>query len=124
MRYYVSSGKSLLQIEDPMPNKELVSASTRPLLLALLRAGESYGYALIERVRELSGGTLEWSDGMLYPVLRRMERDGLVSSRWVMAPTGRRRRYYRLTDEGRVAEEAGRAEWRSVDDALRAAWEG
>ncbi len=107
-----------------MPNKELVSASTRPLLLALLRSGESYGYALIERVRALSGGTLEWSDGMLYPVLRRLEGEGLVASRWVKAENGRRRRYYRLTDEGRVAEEAGRGEWDEVDRAVRAAWSG
>lgn len=107
-----------------MPNKELVAASTRPLLLALLRSGESYGYELIERVRRLSGGTLEWSDGMLYPVLRRLERDGLVSSRWVVAPNGRRRRYYRLTEKGAEAEAAGRAQWQQVDSALREAWRG
>jgi len=107
-----------------MPSKELVAASTVPLLLALLRSGESYGYELIERVRELSGGTLEWSDGMLYPVLRRLERDGLVTSRWVVAENGRRRRYYRLTDRGGAAEEAERAAWRQVDGALREAWGG
>jgi DNA-binding PadR family transcriptional regulator len=107
-----------------MPNKELVAASTKPLILALLRAGESYGYEIIERVRELSGGTLEWSDGMLYPVLRRLERDGLLDSRWVVAENGRRRRYYHLTDEGAAAEEAGRAEWQRVDGALRRAWRG
>ena len=83
-----------------MPSKELVAASTKPLLLALLRVGESYGYELIERVRHLSDGTLEWSDGMLYPVLRRLEREGLVASRWSVAENGRRRRYYRLTAKG------------------------
>ena len=107
-----------------MANKELVAASTRPLLLALLRSGESYGYELIERVRHLSGGTLEWSDGMLYPVLRRLERDGLVASRWDVAENGRRRRYYRLTSKGEQAEAAGRSEWEDVDRALKAAWRG
>lgn len=107
-----------------MPNRELVAASTKPLLLALLRSGESYGYELIERVRELSGGTLEWSDGMLYPVLRRMEKEGLLASRWVTADSGRRRRYYRLTERGVADEEAARSEWRDVDRALRSAWQG
>ena len=106
-----------------MPSKELVAASTKPLLLALPSSGESYGYELIERVRELSGGTLEWSDGMLYPVLRRLEREGLVSSRWVVAETGRRRRYYRLTEEGAAVEETARAEWQEVDRTLRSAWQ-
>lgn len=105
-----------------MPNKELVSASTRPLILSLLKEGESYGYAIIERVRQLSGGTLEWSDGMLYPVLRRLERDGLLTSRWVVGANERRRRYYRLTPEGEAAEEAAREEWIRVNEALRAAW--
>jgi len=105
-----------------MPAKELVAASTRPLLLALLRTGESYGYELIEKVRRLSGGSLEWSDGMLYPVLRRLEREGLVASRWVVADNGRRRRYYRLTPEGQEAELAGRSDWERVDRAVKAAW--
>jgi len=105
-----------------MPNKELVSASTRPLILSLLKEGESYGYAIIERVRQLSGGTLEWSDGMLYPVLRRLERDGLVVSRWVVGENQRRRRYYSLTQAGFAAEADARAEWNRVHEALRAAW--
>ena len=105
-----------------MPNKELVAASTRPLILALLRSGESYGYEIVERVRGLSKGTLEWSDGMLYPVLRRLERDGLLASRWVKAENGRPRRYYRLTELGAEAEAAGRSDWRRVDSALKAAW--
>lgn len=119
--YTLATGNTFNLSRD-MPTKELVAASTRPLLLALLRSGESYGYELIERVRHLSGGTLEWSDGMLYPVMRRLERDGLVTSRWVVAENGRRRRYYRLTDQGAKAEAAERAEWQEVDQALRRAW--
>ncbi len=105
-----------------MPSKALVSASTRPLILSLLRAGESYGYEIIERVRSLSGGSLEWSDGMLYPVLRRLESEGLVRSRWVTAENERRRRYYRLTPRGEEAAEAARAEWSEVSRTLAAAW--
>ena len=56
--------------------KDLVAASAVPLILALLEEGENYGYAIIRRVRELSGGAIEWTDGMLYPVLHRLEAQG------------------------------------------------
>ena len=88
-----------------MLTKELVAASTVPLVLSVLSEGESYGYALIQRVRELSGGEIEWTDGMLYPVLHWMEREDLVESEWKEAETGRRRKYYRLRKEGRGALE-------------------
>jgi hypothetical protein len=53
--------------------KELVAASTEPLILSLLSKGESYGYALIQEVKRLSTDEIEWTDGMLYPVLHRLE---------------------------------------------------
>lgn len=103
-------------------NKDLVAASSTPLVLAILAEGDSYGYAILQRVRELSGGELEWTDGMLYPVLHRLERSGLVESRWETAASGRRRKYYRVTEGGRrqLAEE--RRQWRTVDQALRRIW--
>ena len=63
-------------------NKDLVAATSTSLVLAILAEGDTYGYAILKRVRELSGGELEWTDGMLYPVLHRLERSGLVKSRW------------------------------------------
>ncbi|MSV28852.1 MAG: PadR family transcriptional regulator, partial [Bryobacterales bacterium] len=57
-------------------SKDLVAASATPLVLAILAQGDSYGYAIIKRVGELSGGHLQWTDGMLYPVLHRLERQG------------------------------------------------
>ena len=80
--------------------KDLVAASATPLVLSILSEGESYGYAIIKRVDELSGGELQWTDGMLYPVLHRLERNGYVEASWGRSETGRRRKYYRLTDEG------------------------
>src|SRR6266566_4754787 len=74
--------------------KELVAASTEPLILSLLSKGESYGYALIQEVKRLSGDKIEWTDGMLYPVLHRMEREGWIESRWSKAENGRKRKYY------------------------------
>jgi len=103
-------------------NKDLVAASSTPLVLAILAEGDSYGYAILKRVRELSGGELEWTDGMLYPVLHRLERSGLIEARWDQGESGRRRKYYSVTEAGRgqLAEE--RRQWRTVDQALRNVW--
>jgi PadR family transcriptional regulator PadR len=103
-------------------NKDLVAASSTPLVLAILSEDDSYGYAILQRVRELSGGELEWTDGMLYPVLHRLERSGLIESRWEKAETGRKRKYYSVTKEGREQLAEERRQWRTVDDALRRAW--
>lgn len=103
--------------------KELVAASSTPLVLAILSEGDSYGYAILQRVRELSGGVLSWTDGMLYPVLHRLERQGHVEARWEAAPTGRQRKYYRLTDAGRAQLAEERRQWLAVDAALRSAWQ-
>jgi DNA-binding PadR family transcriptional regulator len=102
--------------------KDLVAASSTPLVLALLAEGESYGYAIIKRVRELSDGHLLWTDGMLYPVLHRLERQGLVTSKWGSSEIGRRRKYYRLTKEGRAELEAERKRWQMVDETLKRIW--
>lgn len=103
-------------------NKDLVAASSTPLVLAILAEGDSYGYAILKRVRELSGGAMEWTDGMLYPVLHRLERSGLVESRWKAAESGRRRKYYRLTEAGREQLADERRQWRTVDETLRKVW--
>ena len=103
-------------------NKDLVAASSTPLVLAILAEGDSYGYAILKRVRELSGGELEWTDGMLYPVLHRLERSGLVETRWEKAESGRRRKYYRVTETGRRQLDDERRQWRTVDETLRKVW--
>ena len=99
--------------------KDLVAASATPLILAILSEGESYGYAIIKRVAELSGGELQWTDGMLYPVLHRLERNGLVKAGWGRSESGRRRKYYRLTDSGEEELASQRRQWRVVDSTLR-----
>ena len=103
-------------------NKDLIAASSTPLVLAILACGDSYGYAILQRVRELSGGRIEWTDGMLYPVLHRLERLGHAEARWKVVDSGRRRKYYRITSRGRdhLAEE--RRQWQAVDSTLRGIW--
>ena len=103
-------------------SKDLVAASATPLVLAILAEGDSYGYAIIKRVAELSGGQLQWTDGMLYPVLHRLERQGLVAAKWSAAESGRKLKYYRITRSGRAQLAAHREQWQLVDGTLRGIW--
>ena len=105
-----------------MMSKALVAASTKPMILSILRGGENYGYQIIQRVKELSGGKLEWADGMLYPVLHRLEKDGFVSTSWKLSEEGRRRKYYKITDLGRKELEKEMKQWLGVHELLTKLW--
>src|SRR4029450_13323271 len=105
-------------------DKDLVAASATPLVLAILAEGESYGYAILKRVRALSGGELEWTDGMLYPLLHRLRRLGYVTTEWRTPPEGRRRQYYTLTDDGRAALADQQRQWVAVTRARKGGWPG
>lgn len=103
-------------------NKDLIAASSTPLVLAILAEGESYGYAIIKRVRELSGDQMQWTDGMLYPVLHRLERQGYIASGRRQVESGRQRKYYRITNMGRQQLSEHKLQWRVVQDTLRSLW--
>jgi PadR family transcriptional regulator, regulatory protein PadR len=103
-------------------DKDLVAAMASPLVLAILTEGDSYGYAILKRVRELSSSELEWSDGMLYPLLHRLERLGHVQSGWERSPEGRRRRYYAITDGGRQELAHQRRQWETATRTLGGIW--
>jgi PadR family transcriptional regulator, regulatory protein PadR len=105
-----------------MLSKELVAASTVPLVLSVLAEGEDYGYALIQRVRELSGGKIEWTEGMLYPVLHWMEDQELIESQWREGDSGRKRKYYFLRKEGRKALQMEKRQWMNVHETLTKLW--
>lgn len=105
-----------------MLNKELVAASSRPLILSILHEQESYGYAILQRVRELSGQKFEWTDGMLYPVLHRLEQEGLIAAEWKTAENGRERKYYHLTPDGRKAMRGEQEQWLAVHQTLSKLW--
>jgi PadR family transcriptional regulator, regulatory protein PadR len=102
--------------------KELVAASSVPLVLSILSEGDSYGYAIIQRVKELSGGKIEWTDGMLYPVLHWLEDQGFVRSRWTKSEAGRKRKYYSLRPEGRQALRKQKDQWSLVSSTLNQLW--
>lgn len=103
--------------------KDLVAASATPLVLGILADGDLYGYAILKRVSELSGGRMQWTDGMLYPLLHRLERLGYVSSSWGVSEAGRRRKHYAITPEGRATLAERQEQWSVVADALKQVWQ-
>jgi PadR family transcriptional regulator, regulatory protein PadR len=102
--------------------KDLVAASATPLVLGILAQQESYGYAILKQVAELSDGRLEWTDGLLYPLLHRLERLGHIESTWHTPDGGRKRKYYRITEQGRAELAEHREQWAAVVEALKGVW--
>lgn len=86
------------------------------ILLQLLAEGESYGYELATRIHHL--GLVEVADGSIYPALTRLEREGHLVSRLVASSSGPARKYYRLSEAGREALEAGRCAWLSLAEVV------
>jgi PadR family transcriptional regulator PadR len=89
------------------------------LILAVVAGEPLHGYAIVEELRQRSGGALDLAEGTVYPALYRLERAGLLRSRWVTG-SGRRRRLYTLTARGRTTLEKQREEWRSFATAVEA----
>lgn len=119
---WILTGIAVLGYGLFMLSKELVAASTVPLVLSVLAEGENYGYALIQRVRDLSEGRIEWTEGMLYPVLHWMEDQDLIVSEWRTAESGRRRKYYRLRQQGHRILNTERQQWMAVHETLSKLW--
>ncbi len=88
------------------------------IVLAALAAGPAHGYAVIEEIRRKSRQTFDLPEGTIYPALHRLEQNGLLSSRWMTADSGRRRRVYTLTRRGARALAKHRAVWRQFTDAI------
>ncbi|MFL4472819.1 PadR family transcriptional regulator [Paeniglutamicibacter sp. MACA_103] len=103
-------------------DKDLVAASATPLVLGILEGEKMHGYAIIKRVSELSGDEMQWTDGMLYPLLHRLERLGYLRSSWGTSEAGRRRKDYAITEAGRAALAERRGQWDVVAAALRQVW--
>lgn len=121
---------ALLCIFDPSHNntimnplsKDLTAASSIPLVLSILSKGESYGYDIIQQVHLLSDGTIKWTDGMLYPLLHKMENRGYIKSEWKAAENGRRRKYYQITNQGKKQLAKDQAAWNFVTSIFDQLW--
>ncbi len=105
-----------------MISRELKAASSKPVILSILSKGDSYGYQILQDILELSGGKWEWSEAMLYPVLHRLNSEGLIQSRWEVQENGRKRKYYGLTKTGREALVSEQAQWMNVHNVLVQLW--
>lgn len=106
-----------------MISKNLTAASTKPIILGILKQGNSYGYLIIKKIKEMSGGNMEWSDGMLYPVLHRLEKDKLIRSEWIMSDDTRPRKYYEITERGKKELILEKEQWVQVNSVLSKIWE-
>jgi PadR family transcriptional regulator PadR len=101
---------------------ELLKGHLDALVLAALESEPAHGYGIIRRLRTRSSDVFRLAEGTVYPTLHRLERDGLVKSRWTDA-SGRRRRVYRLTRSGHEALLVRRLEWRTFSHAMTAVLE-
>lgn len=99
-------------------SKDFVAASTTPLILAILLKGQSYGYAIIQEVKELSNGEMEWADGMLYPILHRLQKKEFIEAIWGVSETGRKRKYYQLLALGEKELQQQRKNWQQLNEML------
>lgn len=106
-----------------MSSKELTGASTVPIILSVLSEGENYGYAIIKQVTVLSNGKLAWSEPMMYPVLHRLEKQGLITAQWRILDNGRKRKYYAITPAGREVLVQKKQEWLDMIETMGALWQ-
>lgn len=106
-----------------MISKNLTAASTKPIILGILKQGRTYGYLIIKKIKELSGGKMLYSDGMLYPVLHRLEKEGLIVSDWSIEKDSKPRKYYQITDAGKKALIVEQEQWQQVTSVLQAIWD-
>lgn len=105
-----------------MLSRELTAASAKPMVLAILSRGESYGYEIIQRVKHLSNDQIVWSEGALYPVLHRLEKQALIQSVWRKSAQGRKRKYYEITRKGKEVLDTEQKQWRLANDMLGKLW--
>ena len=103
-------------------SKELIGASTTPLILSILLQGESYGYEIIQSIKEISGGKIEFGEGTLYPVLHKLEKKGLVQSSWKIAETGRKRKYYKISNNGKKELSVEKKNWITINQIITKLW--
>lgn len=103
-------------------SKDLIAATSIPLILAVLKNGESYGYEIIQKVKEASKGRLQFSDGTLYPILRKLEDKGLITSEWRVADNEKRRRYYQITTQGHNHFKTEQNAWEFMNQLITEIW--
>ena len=106
--------------------KELVGSTTATLILSVLNTGSAHGYEIVRRINELSDGIFEWQEGTIYPALHKLEAKELIRGEWVESSSGKMRRVYAITDDGRRALISDAKEWsvysKAVESILEASY--
>jgi len=103
-------------------SKELIGASTTSIILSILTKNKSYGYEIIQNIKEISGGEIEFGEGTLYPVLHKLEKKGLIQSSWKIAESGRKRKYYRISSEGGKELKIEKQNWNTMNQIITKIW--
>lgn len=102
--------------------KDLMAASSIPMLLTIIKKEESYGYEIIQKIKDISENTIVWQEGSLYPVLKKMEKNELLRSRWSQTITGKKRKYYSITMKGANTLKMHKNQWLNVNEILNTMW--
>ncbi len=100
------------------PDKELIGATTGLLVLKVLAREASYGYHIIRSINEEADGLFTWKEGTIYPLLHKLEKEGQVRTQWQQADTGRRRKYYYITAQGRSSVDTGVKHWEAFHSLI------
>lgn len=103
---------------SPMHGRELKKGSAELLILSLVETRARHGYEIGKLIEQRSGGTIKFSAAALYPLLYRLEKRGWISGKWVEQAGQRRRRYYKLTPDGRRMLAEQRSAWRAFAAAV------
>ena len=105
-------------IGSRMLDRELKKGSAELLILSLVEDQPRHGYDIGQLIEQRSNGALKFSVGSLYPLLYRLEKRGWIQGRWVEKPSQRRRRYYRITAEGKKVLKAQKNSWLEFVEAI------
>jgi len=103
-------------------SKDLIAASATPLILSILSLEESYGYQIIKKISDISENRIHWKEGTLYPVLHKMEKSGVIKSKWKVAENGRKRKYYQINKKGKELLDEELDHWRLIFNSLKLLW--
>ena len=96
-------------------SKELVGAASAPIILSVLSGGDSYGYEIVQKVKTITNGGIKWKEASIYPVLKKLENNGMIKSYWKVIEGQRPRKYYTLLEDGREKLETNMSEWNLVN---------
>ena len=99
-------------------SKELIKGSTKNLVLAVLKEGELHGYQILKEIKNRSNDALELGEGTIYPVLHALEKEGALESRWEEQANGMKRKYYKITQEGRRKLKEAKKDWADFSTAV------